>query len=450
MALLTPPGHVLAAKTPDHGAGVPAAGRDRFVDAVRAFGTLAVVLLHWLIPVVGWDGQRLAVGNALSAGLGWLATWPLQVIPLMFFAAGGAAWWSRSAAERPVPFLRRRLARLLPPVVAFVLAWAVVLAPAALALGVPVPAVARAASIAPQLLWFVAVYLLLSLATPWLLRAFDRYGLGLILPFAGAAVAVDGARFLLGGPSWLGYLNVVFVWVVPYLLGFGYADGRFRRVSGRALVAVAAASVLVLALLVAAGPYPASMVGLPGDSMSNMNPPTICLLLVTGFQVPLALLARRPVLRTLAYRPVGRAVAFVQARSMTLYLWHLTAMFVLIGAVLFGLQRRLPAAWSADWWATRPLWYGVLIVLTAVLVRVFGRIELRSPRAPRSGRLIAGYAGIGCLLAALLLVITTGTMVTGLFGPQTVALLLGVLGAALLVLSHRPVDVSPAGRSVRS
>jgi hypothetical protein len=355
---------------------VPATGRDRFVDAVRAFGTLVVMLLHWLIPVVAWDGHGLAIGNALSSGQGWLVTWPLQVMPLMFFAAGAAAWWSRSSAERPVPFLRRRLGRLLPPVVAFVLAWAVVLAPAALALGVPAAAVARGASIAPQLLWFVAVYLLLSLVTPWLLRAFHRYGLGLILPFAGAAVAVDGARFLLGGPSWLGYLNVLFVWVVPYLLGFGYADGRFRGVSRRALAAVAAASVLVLALLVAAGPYPASMVGLPGDTMSNMNPPTICLLLVTGFQLPLALLVRGPVLRALAYRPVGRAVAFVQARSMTLYLWHLTAMVLLIGLALladgfgFGIEPL-----TGLWWLTRPVWFVALLLPTLGLVAVFGRFE---------------------------------------------------------------------------
>ncbi|BCJ33160.1 acyltransferase [Actinocatenispora thailandica] len=445
MALLTS----VPAKTPGHGAAPAAAGRDRFVDAIRAFGTIAVLLLHWLIPVVGWDGQRLAIGNALSAGQGWLVTWPLQVIPLMFFAAGAAAWCSRGDATAPVPFLRRRLGRLLPPVIVFVLVWAMVLAPAALALGVPAAAVARGASIAPQLLWFVAVYLLLSLATPLLLRAYHRYGLGLVLPLAGAAVAVDAARFLLGGPSWLGYLNVLFVWAVPYLLGFGYADGRFRNVPRRALVAVAAASVLVLALLVAAGPYPASMVGLPGDTMSNMNPPTICLLLVTGFQVPIALLARGPVLRALRYRPVGRAVGFVQARSMTLYLWHLTAMFVLVGVVLFGLHRQLPVAWSAGWWATRPLWYGVLIALTAVLVRVFGRVELRAPRPPRSARALAGYTGIGCLFAALLLVITTGTMATGPFGPQTVALLLGALGATLLVLSRRPAAAPAGGRNLR-
>jgi hypothetical protein len=265
--------------------------------------------------------------------------------------------------------------------------------------------VARGASIAPQLLWFVAVYLLLSLVTPWLLRAFHRYGLGLILPFAGAAVAVDGARFLLGGPSWLGYLNVLFVWVVPYLLGFGYADGRFRGVSRRALVAVAAASVLVLALLVAAGPYPASMVGLPGDTMSNMNPPTICLLLVTGFQLPLALLVRGPVLRALAYRPVGRAVAFVQARSMTLYLWHLTAMVVTIGILEasggFGLHvEPLTAAW---WWS-RPLWWLGLGAVVAAFIAVFGRFEdpVRDPRpAPPAWRpvlaTVAMCGGLGVM-----------------------------------------------------
>jgi len=384
MAVLT----AVPARTPDR---VPAGpGRDRFVDALRALGTVVVVLLHWLIPVVAWNGDGLSIGNALSTGTGWLVTWPGQVMPLMFFAAGAAAWWSWRGTG-PVAFVRQRLVRLLPPVLAFLLAWALVLVPAALALGVPAAAVERAARIAPQLLWFVAVYLLLSAATPVLLRGVRRYGPGLVLPLAGAAVAVDAARFVAGGPSWLGYLNVAFVWAVPYVLGFAYADGRFAGLPRRALVAVAAAAALVLAVLVAAGPYPPSMVGLPGDAMSNMNPPTICLLLVTGFQVPLALLARGPVLRALSYRPVARAVGFVQARSMTLYLWHLTAMFVLVGTVLFGLHRQLPAAWSGDWWVTRPVWYAALFVLTAILVRLFGRVELRGPRLPRyrAGRLVS-------------------------------------------------------------
>lgn len=426
----------------------PAAGRDRFVDAVRAFGTLAVLALHWLIPVVAWDGHRLAIGNALAGGYGWLATWPLQVMPLMFFAAGAGSWWSRRHAGAVVPFLRRRLSRLMPPVVVFLGAWALVIAPACLALGVPLDAVRRAAGLAPQLLWFVAVYLLLLVATPLLLRAYSRWGLRVAVVLAGAAVAVDLGRFVAGGPSWLGYLNVLFVWLVPYLVGFAYADGTLAALRRRTLVLVGTGAVATLAALVAVGPYPPSMVGLPGDTMSNMNPPTVCLLAVTVYQVAFALLLRGAVLRMLAVRPVGRLVGFVQARSMTLYLWHLTAMFLVVGVVLFGLHRDLPTAWTAQWWLTRPLWYAGLLVVLAVLVRLFARVETVGvpARLATYAHTAAGYAGVACLLAAILLAITQGTLATAAFGPQSVAAGLLGLGLALTALS-RTGRSADAGRA---
>ncbi|GAA4204548.1 acyltransferase family protein [Actinocatenispora rupis] len=419
-------------------AGSPVAGRDRFVDAVRAFGTLAVLVLHWLIPVVAWDGHRLDIGNALSGGYGWVVTWPLQVIPLMFFAAGAGAWWSRRHATEVVPFLRRRLGRLMPPVVVFLATWAVVIAPACLALGVPLDAVRRAAGLAPQLLWFVAVYLLLLVVTPALLRAYSRWGLRVAVVLAGAAVAVDLARFAVGGPSWLGYLNVLCVWLVPYLLGFAYADGTLGTLRRRTLALVGAGAVATLAALVAAGPYPPSMVGLPGDAMSNMNPPTVCLLLVTVYQVAAVLLLRGAVLRALDRPVVSRVVGYVQARSMTLYLWHLTAMFVVVGVVLFGLHRALPAAWTAQWWLTRPLWYAGLLAVLAVLVRLFARVETVGvpARLAVHARTAAGYAGVACLLAAVLIAITKGTLATATFGPQALAAALLALGLALTALSR--------------
>jgi hypothetical protein len=73
-----------------------------------------------------------------------------------------------------------------------------------------------------------------------------------------------------------------------------------------------------------------------------------------------------------AGRPVVRALA---RRSMTVYLWHLTAMFVVVGAVLLGLDQRLPAAWSTDWWAGRPVWSGAYLLVLTGLVALFGRFE---------------------------------------------------------------------------
>ena len=69
-------------------------------------------------------------------------------------------------------------------------------------------------------------------------------------------------------------------------------------------------------------------------------------------------------------------VVAVSAQIMTLYLWHLTAMILVVGLGLvvdgfgFGIEPL-----TAAWWLTRPLWFGVLVVMTAALVAVFGRYE---------------------------------------------------------------------------
>ncbi|NUR89482.1 MAG: acyltransferase, partial [Nonomuraea sp.] len=40
--------------------------RDPFVDVLRVFGMALVVLQHWTIPVLAFDGRALSTGNALS------------------------------------------------------------------------------------------------------------------------------------------------------------------------------------------------------------------------------------------------------------------------------------------------------------------------------------------------------------------------------------------------
>jgi fucose 4-O-acetylase-like acetyltransferase len=61
------------------------AARDRYVDFLRAFSIVAVVLGHWSIALIHWEGGRIFVQNAVGHQSGlWLATWVLQVMPLFF------------------------------------------------------------------------------------------------------------------------------------------------------------------------------------------------------------------------------------------------------------------------------------------------------------------------------------------------------------------------------
>jgi hypothetical protein len=93
---------------------------------------------------------------------------------------------------------------------------------------------------------------------------------------------------------------------------------------------------------------------------------------------------------------------------MTIYLWHLTAMVIVIGLSLvtggFGLGI---APLSTGWWLTRPIWFLVLGVATIGLVAVFGRFEspVDDPRpAPAWWRPVVAVIGICAglgLLAAI-------------------------------------------------
>ncbi|MEV6521265.1 acyltransferase [Longispora sp. NPDC051575] len=412
--------------------------RDRFVDALRALGTVAVVLLHWLMPVVAWDGHRLEIGNALSGEGGWAVTWVAQIMPMMFFAAGCATYGSLRRATDGWSFLRRRLPRLLWPIGVFLAVWAVA-GPALVAAGVPWAAVRRAAGTAPQLLWFIAVYLLVLALAPVFGRLHGKYRWGVLVGLAACAVAVDVARFTTGVTE-LGYLNAVLVWLIPHQLGFFYADGTLTRWSRGRLAAVAGGGIAVLTALVLLGPYPASMIGMPGAAMSNMNPPTVCLVALTGYQIALVLL-----LKPLILRLPARPVDWIQRHSMTVYLWHLTAAFLVFGVLLLGLGLTPPAPGTTSWWLTRPLWLAGLAALLAVFVFAFRWAEQREVRLPRPRVGLLGYAGLACLLVALLLVVTGGTLPpldrgvdAVVRSDQALAVLLGALGVALGVLARRP------------
>src|SRR5439155_27035528 len=172
-------------------------------------------------------------------------------------------------------------------------------------------------------LWFLGVYAALTALTPaamWLARRFGAWAAA----FPAAVVAVtDLVRFGLSGPPWVGWVNVAAGWLVPYLLGIAWARGSFRswRVPALMLAGGAAATA---ALVLWAG-YPASMVGVNGQAISNLNPPTLAAVTFGIAQAGLALLLREPLARWMRRPLAWAAIATVNLSAMTLYLWHQTA-----------------------------------------------------------------------------------------------------------------------------
>ncbi|MPY46704.1 acyltransferase family protein, partial [Streptomyces phyllanthi] len=259
----------LAAATPP--------SRDRYVDLLRVASLGTVVLGHWLMAAVttGADG-RVEIGNLLAVRPELqILTWALQVMPVFFFVGGFSHALSyRSLRRRTTEadvysvFLRARLQRLLRPTVVFIGVWGAAALVLQLAgsggglLDVTLRLVA-------QPLWFIGIYLAMVAFTPALLGLHERFGWGAFGALAGAAVSVDVLRFALGVP-YVEFLNFAFVWLAVHQLGFLRADGRLTRWRPYVL---AGAGLAGAALLVAYGPYPLSMVGMPGEKVSNMAPP---------------------------------------------------------------------------------------------------------------------------------------------------------------------------------
>ncbi len=351
----------------------PRPSRDGFIDVVRALGTLVVIGLHWLMIEATWDGATLQVGNSLAHGSAWLLTW-LNPLPLLFFAAGAAA--SYDVARRPDATGRelawRRLRSLLAPVGIFVGSWlaAVTLLPR---VGVPSEALHTAARIVVQPLWFLAVYLVLIALAPTLVRGIARRGGLAVVGILGfAAFVFDAARWV-SGSTLLGWPNLVVAWAVPFALGISYAMARaagrdISQLLAGALVVVGSAATIALIVL---GPYPASLIGMPGQAISNLGPPTAPVVTFAVAQIGAAL-----VLRSQLGRLSGsRVVAQVSAHSMPLYLWHLTAIFIVAGVVLLGLGQELSTPWTWAWWTTRPALFGACFVTLTALVAATTRLQ---------------------------------------------------------------------------
>ncbi|MCY0933100.1 acyltransferase family protein [Streptomyces sp. H34-S4] len=361
------------AKTPAH--------RDRAVDALRAFAILGVVLGHWLVTALTTADGRLNTTSPLAhmSGLAPLS-WVFQTLAVFFLVGGHvAAQGYESARGRGVPYgqwVGRRLGRLFRPVAAVLVLWN--LASGAMLLGgVGTDTVRTLLKLVLSPLWFLLVFAALTAATPLVARLSPLWPLAVV-------AAVDAWRFGFGGPEWIGWVNVAAGWLVPYTLGAAWSRGAFARRAPAALL-LGGGIAATAALILWAG-YPASMVGVPGAAISNLNPPTLAAVAFGLAQCGLALLVREPLARLMSRPRAWAKVALVNLSAMTIFLWHQTAMMavtalgLLISTDLPGLHT-VPG--SAQWIAVRLLWLPVFAAALTVCWAAFRTYEQGGSR-PRS------------------------------------------------------------------
>lgn len=193
------------------------------------------------------------------------------------------------------------------------------------------------------------------------------------------AAGFDALR-LRAGVGYLGIANFLVVWLILPQLGFAWRDGILTRTPARPWLLLLGGSVALVALTTV-GPYPISMVGVPGAEVQNTSPPTVALLALAVAHTGLVLLLAGPLRRWLRRRRVWMAVIAVNGVIMTLYLWHMVPVLVVALALYPTGVMPQPEIGSASWFAWRPVWVAACGLLLGVLVAVFARFERPRARA---------------------------------------------------------------------
>ncbi|MEV6303609.1 acyltransferase [Actinoplanes sp. NPDC051861] len=341
--------------------------RNRYLDLLRAAAIVRVIVYH----LFGWP---------------WLSI-VFPAMGVMFALAGSltAASLSRRAAGQVVT---SRLRRVLPPL------WllGVLAVPAMIGLGwareqdgthpftpwqlvfwvLPLsdPPGSETGIDAWEPLWYIRAYVWFVLLSPVLWFLYRRMaGAGWLLVIApiGAIVLLDKTGFELPETA-----DVVLWDLVTYgacwIAGFTHRDGRLGRLSPGAVLAIAAA-LGGLALYWQRGHQGADPWDLNDVSESQALWSLAFVLVVLRFQPDMAWLSR--------FRLLDRAVTLLNARAVTVYLWHNLAIAALWPVLTYLALDDLGRA-------EMPVTLAVTFVLTGVAVVLFGWAEdLAANRRPR-------------------------------------------------------------------
>ncbi len=439
------------------------AARNRVVDFLRAAAILVVVLGHWLMAAVYVEPDGDLRRSDLLDLAAWThpLTWVLQVMPVFFLVGGysnALSWRSaRTKGETYGGWLRTRMRRLTLPLLPLLVFWAVV-APVAHTMGVGADLlrIASRASLVPT--WFLAAYVVVVAVAPLTLVLWERFGWWSI----GAGLALGGLIDFVSVSTdnvLVGFLNYLVVWSVVHQLGYAWLDGRLAGAGRRALLMVVGLGVLYL--LTVHGPYATSMVGVTTDEINNAYPTRVTQGFLGLFQAGLVLTLEPLLQRLVARRRIWIATVLVNSRIMSVYLWHLTVLGIAVAAsTAVGGVGLHAVPNTGTWWATRPLYFAALAVLTAVAVAVVGRFETpsRDPRpAPHAIRpvlaMVVTCAAVGALAD---LGIATGEGADGTvlwwlaLAPVVASFVFGVSRVPAALLPTQPPTKAPSRTSPSS
>ena len=214
----------MAGKTPSE--------RNRYVDFLRAVSILAVITGHWLIVALYYHDGSLTPGTllAIQPNTQWL-TWLFQVMPIFFIVGGYANAVSLESARRReigyAGWLAARLNRLVTPLLALLLGWAILAATLYFwdVSGGVIGLASRAALIP---IWFLAIYIMVVVLAPATYNAWRRWGFVSFWVFAAIGAFVDAA-FFLADLRWAGWSNYFWIWLSVHHLGYAWRDGRMGK-----------------------------------------------------------------------------------------------------------------------------------------------------------------------------------------------------------------------------
>ena len=429
----------LAGRTPD--------SRNRFVDFLRAASIGAVIFGHWLVAAPYMEGGVLTASKLLEhqTWTQWL-TWIFQVMPVFFIVGGyanSASWRAAKRNNRSYnEWLFSRLQRLLGPVFPLIIVWTLACLCAYVFKANP-DLVSLGSKVAFIPVWFLAVYIMVVICVPVTLAVWERLGLVSFWILIAATALVD-VLFFATDNQVMGWPNYGFIWLAAHQLGYAWRDKRI--VGLKNTLPLAFGGLVVLIALVKFGPYPLSMITVPGEGISNSFPPKLPLLALGIFQCGLLLSIEAPMRRWLKRKVPWTLTILVNSSIMTIFLWHLSAMILILAASLslggFGITME-PG--SGSWWAVRPVWIAVLSAALLFFWSLFGRFERMKIRTNpvNTWRLVPG-AVLVCI--GLILLALKGVGGGNLFGIRVSLLVLTFVGAALAGVipirkRHKPKNI---------
>lgn len=390
----------------------PPVRRNLLIDLARVGSVAVVVVFHTLLWQLRWSPKGgIAVVPWAPGPVWWFLSWFFAIIPVFFVAAGFAnAVVVDSARERGTgyaQFLRERGTRLAGPITLFGTFFAVASSVPAWA-GLLGEAVTLSRQFA-QLLWFLVVYLVLLLASPVLVAAFDRWGWLSMLPLAVGAVAVDVVGRL-PGLDVVQWLNLFLAWPLAHQWGIAYHRGWFRTWPAWAGRTGVAAAVAGIAALVFGLGYPPAAVAWADVLVANLQPPTVAALVMGFGQACLLGLAQRAGMFANPGERGRSLLVGLNALLFTVYLWHIPVI-VLAGGLLAGATLMWPA--GAGVLLQPLLWLALVLACLAALVPLIARLEWRlippvALGAPVPAVTVAGFA---VLLAGTTAVWLSGAVV---------------------------------------